>query len=419
MWKVTLMKFSPLIRTRLIQRLGAACVALMISQPSVAQNLFAPVARVNDAVVTEFEVQQRQRFMQVLNAPGADRDSTIQALIDDRLRFAEASRNNITLSNEALAAGLSEFAARANLSIEEFLAALGQAGISEETMRDFVATSLTWRDLVRARFGAQVTITDNEIDRALGVSNSNAAAGLRVLLSEIIIPAPPQNAARVAALADQISQSKSAAEFSSYARRYSATASRGRGGRMPWTPLDQLPPSLHPIILALAEGEVTAPLPIPNAIALFQLRGIEETGKPATQYSEIEYAAYYIAGGRSEAALATAANIRARVDRCDDLYSIAQGQPASVLDRGSKAPGDIPRDIGIELAKLDPGESSTALTRSNGETLVFLMLCKRVAADNAEVDRNAVGAAIRQTKLQGYADQLLEQLRANARIIRK
>ena len=414
MWKVTLMKFSPLIRT-----LGAAVTALMISQPSFAQNLFAPVARVNDAVVTEFEVQQRQRFLQILNAPGADRESTIEALIDDRLRIAEADRNNIELTAEGLAAGLTEFAGRANLSIEDFLTALGQAGISEETLRDFVATSLTWRDLVRARYGAQVTITDSEIDRALAVSNADAASGIRVLLSEIIIPAPPQNAARVAALADKISQSRSQSEFSSYARRYSATASRGRGGRMPWTPLAQLPPSLHPIILALAEGEVTAPLPIPNAVALFQLRGIEETGKPATTYSEIEYAAYYISGGRSEAALARAANIRARVDRCDDLYGIAQGQPESVLDRGSKAPGDIPRDIGIELAKLDPGEVSTALTRANGETLVFLMLCKRTAAANAEVDRGQVALAIRQSKLQGYADQLMEQLRANARIVRK
>ena len=408
------MKSSPLIRT-----LGAALTALMISQPAFSQNLFAPVARVNDTVVTEFEVQQRQRFLQLLNAPGADRDSAVQALIDDRLRLAEANRFGVTLSPEALNAGLAEFAGRANLSLEEFTTALGQAGVSGETLRDFVSISLTWRDLIRGLFGNQVIITNDEIDRALSVSAGDVASGIRVLLSEIIIPAPPQNAARVAALADQISQTRSVSEFSSFARRYSATASRGNGGRMPWTPLAQLPPSLHGLILALAEGEVTAPLPIPNAVALFQLRGIEETGRPATTYSEIEYAAYYISGGRSEAALATAANIRARVDRCDDLYGIAQGQPAEVLERGSKAPGDIPRDIGIELAKLDPGEVSTALTRANGNTLVFLMLCKRTAAENAEVDRGAVVESIRQRKLEGHANQLLEQLRANARITRK
>ena len=47
--------------------------------------------------------------------------------------------------------------------------------------------------------------------------------------------------------------------------------------------------------------------------------------------------------------------------------------------RGSLPPADIPQDIAIELSKLDPGEVSTALTRSGGETLVFLMLCARNA----------------------------------------
>ncbi|MEM6941036.1 MAG: peptidylprolyl isomerase [Pseudomonadota bacterium] len=218
------------------------------------------------------------------------------------------------------------------------------------------------------------------------------------------------------ALAERIAQSRSEGEFSSFARQHSATASRGRGGRMPWTPLDQLPPSLVPIILGLSPGEVSQPLPIPNAVALFQLRAIEETGAPARSYSEIEYAAYYIAGGRSEAALAEAAKVRAEVDSCNDLYAVAQGQPEEVLERGSKAPGEIPQDIAIELAKLDPGEVSTALTRADGQTLVFLMLCKRVATNNAEVSREAVIDALRQRQLQGFAANLTANLRANARI---
>lgn len=403
------MKFSKLIRC-----IAAFGLIAVMGQGAAAQNLFAPVAQVNDSVVTEFEVQQRQRFLQLLNAPGSDRKSVVDGLIDDRLRSALMRQAGGELSPEEVRQGQTDFAARANLTAEEFITALGQSGVDEETFRDFVTISVLWRDYIRARYGNTVTISDAEIDRALGADGSGS--GIRVLLSEIIIPAPPQNAARVAALADQISQTQSEAEFSSYARRYSATASRGNGGRMPWTPLEKLPPSLHPIILALAPGEVTAPLPIPNAIALFQLRGIEETGTPSRAYSEIDYAAYYIPGGRSEAGLAQAAKVRAKVDVCDDLYGIAKGQPAEVLDRGAKKPGEIPQDVAIELAKLDPGESSIALTRADGQTLVFLMLCNRTAEANAEVDRDSVIASIRQRKLQGYADQLLEQLRADAQI---
>ncbi|WP_370401620.1 peptidylprolyl isomerase [Sulfitobacter sp. JB4-11] len=395
----------------------AGLTAFALPTPIVAQNLFAPVARVNDAVVSEFEVQQRQRFLRLLNAPGADRESVVEALIDDRLREQTTAEFGIELTPEGLDEGLAEFAGRANLSTEEFVTALGQSGVDRETFRDFVTVTLEWRELIRGLYLNRVNISDAEIDRALAASSSGT--GIRVLVSEIIIPAPPQNAARVAELAERISQTTSTAEFSSFARRYSATASRGAGGRLPWRPLGQLPPSLHPLILDLAIGEVTAPIPIPNAVALFQLRGIEETGKPDQEFSEIEYAAYYLAGGRSDETLAQAAQIRARVDTCNDLYGVAKDQPPEVLERKKSKPGEIPRDIAIELSKLDPGEVSTALTRADGQTLVFLMMCKRTAAANAELSRETVVSNLRQRKLQGYSEQLMKQLRADARIIRQ
>jgi len=411
MWEISKMNLNRLTRSIAVLGLG-----LMTAAPVSAQNLFAPVAKVNESVITEFEVQQRQRFLEVLNAPGATREGALTSLIDERLRNEAVAEAGIELTPQGIEDSLAEFASRADLSTEEFTQALGQSGVSRETFRDFVVNSVGWRELVRARYASRVEITDAEINRALGETQGS---GVRVLVSEIIIPAPPQQAARVNALAEQISQSKSTAEFSNYASRYSATASRGRGGRLPWQNLTDLPPSLQPLILNLAPGEVTDPLPIPNAVALFQLRDIEETSVTAPTYSEIEYAAYYIPGGRTEAALAQAAQIRGRIDTCDDLYGIAKGQPAEVLERVKKAPSDIPQDVAIELSKLDTGEVSTTLTRANGQTLMLLMMCGRTAAANASASREDVTNALRQERLTGYAEQLLEQLRADARIVRK
>ena len=401
---------------RLTRSVAIIGFALMTAAPVAAQNLFAPVAKVNESVVTEYEVQQRQLFLQVLNAPGATREGAIEALIDERLRNEAVAESGISLTPQGITDSLEEFAARAELSAEEFTKVLGQAGVSPETFRDFVINSVGWRELVRARYAPRVQITEAEINRALGSSRSG---GVRVLVSEIIIPAPPQNAAQVNALAEEISQTRSVSEFSSYASRYSATASRGRGGRLDWQDLSALPPSLQPLILGLAPGEVTAPLPIPNAVALFQLRDIQETGGSAPSYSSIEYAAYYMAGGRSPETLAQAEKVRARINTCNDLYGVAKGQPAEVLERLTRTPAEIPQDVAIELSKLDPGEVSTALTRSNGQTLMFLMMCGRTAAANQEASREDVINALRQERLVGYADQLQEQLRANARIARQ
>lgn len=395
--------------------LAALGLIAALAAPVAAQNLFAPAATVNDSVVTEFEVQQRVRFLQILNARGATRKAALDGLIDERLRGAAIAESGLRVTEEGVNEALEEFAGRANLSRAEFTAALGRAGIEPETFRDFVLNGIAWRDLIRARYGNRVSVSEAEIDRALATQRAGGS-NIRVLVSEIIIPAPPPQAARVAAIAEEIAQTTSPDRFSSYARQYSATATRGAGGRLPWQNLSDLPPVLQPLILALAPGQVTEPLNIPNAVALFQLRDIEETGAPAKTYSAIEYAAYYMAGGRSEQTLQQAANLRAQVDVCDDLYAFAKGQPDSVLDRETRTPGEVPRDFAIELSKLDPGEVSTALTRSDGQALVFLMLCGRTAEQNAETSREDVANAIRQRRLSSFADSLLAELRAEARI---
>lgn len=394
----------------------ALCALVLGTTQSPAQNLFAPVAQVDERVITEFEVQQRSRFLQLLGARGGGRQDVIEELIRDRLREIETRQAGIIPTTEQVAQGLSDFAARAQLSTEEFVENLERAGVARETFRDFVTIQLTWRDYIRARFGSRVQITEGQIDRAVESAQGNS--GIEVLISEIIIPAPPPRAQQVLEQAEVIAQSSSEGEFSSFARRFSATASRGAGGRLPWTAVSDLPPVLRPILLALAPGEVTAPLPIPNAVALFQLRDIRETEAPQRTYSAIEYAAYYLDGGRSPETIARAQAIAASVDRCDDLYGVAQGQPENVLDRGSLPPEEIPQDIAFELAKLDAGEVSTALTRADGQTLVLLMLCGRTPAleEDQVIDRAAVATELRNQRLNAFSETLLSELRAEANV---
>ena len=103
MWEVTKMNLN-----RLTSTLAAVGLAMITAGPLAAQNLYAPVAKVDDAVVTEFEVQQRQRFLQALNAPGATREGALQSLIDERLRNRAIQQAGITLTPEGITDSLAE-----------------------------------------------------------------------------------------------------------------------------------------------------------------------------------------------------------------------------------------------------------------------------------------------------------------------
>ena len=186
---------------------------------------------------------------------------------------------------------------------------------------------------------------------------------------------------------------------------------------MEWIPLANLPPALAGQVLALAPGQVSAPIPVPNAIALFQLRALEETGAPAEQAVSVEFARYFIPGGRTADALAEAERIKGKADTCDDLYGIAKGQPEDRLLRDTLPVGDVQGDIALELAKLDNNEVSTALTTGDGQALVFLMLCGRTLAVNAEANRDQVRQNLLNQRLASYADGYLAELKADAVIV--
>ncbi len=412
--------FTKLSRALFKQSLLGATVGLAVISMSAsgqAQSLFSPKILVNESSITLYELRQREAMLRLFRAPGDPATLAEEQLIDERLRLQVSSDAGVRPSDEDVADGMAEFANRANMDTAAFLQALANSGVAQESYRDFVYAGLAWRQYVQLRFGRRGAVSEEEIDRA--ISSGGGGGGLRVLLSELIMPIPPGEEASVEARAQRISQLTSVAEFSANARQYSATATREQGGRLPWRELSELPPALQQIVSGLKPGEVSDPLSLPNAVALFQLRDMEETVYKAPDISSVEYAAYYLPGGRSADTLAQARVLKTKVDRCDDLYGIAKGQSQDRLVREVLPPAQLPSDYAIELSKLDEGEVSTALTRNNGETLVFLMMCGRTTVVADGVDREQFTIGLRNARIASAADSFMSQLRNDARIIYK
>lgn len=413
--RLSLSTFLP----RLGQSLGlglAFCLAPVSAPTAWGQDLFSPAIIVNERAISRYEIEQRRALLEVFGTPGNLDQIAREQLIEERLKSQAIAEAGLRLTEEGSLRAMEEFAQRTELSLDEFLAVIAEQGVERETLRDYVVIGISWRDFVRAQFGSQVEVSEADIDAALA-RGPNPNEGVEVLLNEIIIAAPPERAAQVAAVAEEISQIRSIPAFQDAARQVSALPSRDEGGRLDWLPVSNYPAPLRPVILGLAPGEVTAPIAIPNGIALFQMRDVREATFAAPAVTAIDYAQFYIAGGRSEAALSEAAALQSRVDTCDDLYGEALGRPPETLERVKLPPAEIPQDVALELAKLDTNEVTTALTRPDGQTLVFLMLCGREYEGAEALDREAVRGQLISARLAGLADGLLADLRASATIL--
>lgn len=381
----------------------------------MAQGLFSPAITVDDDVITRYELEQRARFLEVTGSSSDPANEAREELILDALRRQALSDVGLQASEEEITEGMTQLARRANLSLNEFLAGLKQAGVDAQTLRDYTAISLAWRNYVAGRFLSQARPTDEEIDRALGRSQ---VGSVQVLLSEVILPITPETAPQTEELALQIAEISSPTTFAATAGQFSAAQSRTNGGRLPWMPISRLPRPLQALVLDMKVNEVTDPVPLQGALALFQFRGLREVAGREPAYAAIEYMRYLIPGGHSAEAKAEAQSVLARVDTCDDFYGIAKDQDPARLERITLPPSELPRDVAIELAKLDRNETSIALTRDDGQNLMVLMLCGRTAEIAADEDdiRTTVANALTQQRMSELADSFLEQQKANARI---
>ena len=389
--------------------LGAALLGTPTA-PVGAQDLFAPRLHVNDQVITEYEVIQRALFLKLLRAPGDPMEEALKALTEDRLRMSEAKRLGLKVTEEEIRQGMEEFAARANLSADQLIAELQKIGIAPETYRDFVVAGLLWRQAVRARYVGQVSISEADVDKAM--QSAARPRALKVLASELVIPMPQGREESAMALANRLSESiGSEAEFAAAARSYSAAPTAGRGGRLDWLPLSNLPPTIAGQILGLGEGDVSAPIQVPGAVVLFLLRDVARDEKAEPIAVSVEYARFLLPDD-SEAIAA----LKAKADTCLDLYGAARGLPEDRLVIETQPMAEIPSDIGLELAKLDPGEVSTALTRSG--LRMFLMLCSRNVTAEPVPTRDQLREAVQNQKLDGLAQGYMAELKAAA-IIRE
>jgi peptidyl-prolyl cis-trans isomerase SurA len=398
-------------------RLATALLALVLAGPGgmpAAQaqvNPFEPVLMVDGAPVTAFDFFQRRQFLRALGVQG-DIDAQVEAaLIDERLQLAEAARLGISVPEQDLRAGMEEFAARTNLSVDAFIEAIGQSGVAPETFIAFVRAGLAWRLVVRARFGSVVSaVTEAEVDRALSVQAQRAVT--RADLSEIVLPD------RAEALANELLASIDGPEaFAAAARAHSIAPSAERGGRIAPVPLSYLAPAFAQQISAGPPERMLPPSRGAEGIVLYFLHGTDSFGSVTPAITEVDYVLL---------APAPDAEARAALGDCVTLYARAGDQ---TLLRLTTTEAEVPPGHARALARIDAGES--ALIEEGPDAGALIVLCARrlvsglafgdgetAIGTQGERLRAGVRESLRGARLAALAEHYLRDLRADAQITR-
>jgi len=88
-----------------------AALIFGLAMPATAQGSFSIAYRVNEAVITNYDIDQRVRLMRALGANSANmRQEAVDALIDDRLKQETANTFGINIDRAALDLAIEDYA---------------------------------------------------------------------------------------------------------------------------------------------------------------------------------------------------------------------------------------------------------------------------------------------------------------------
>lgn len=175
---------SPAARSMVAVLLTCA-IGAATSAPAGAQS--AVKILVNDQPITSFDIKTRTQMVKVFSQGRDGEKAATEQLIEERLKSQEAKLRGVSVTDEEVEQEFIQRAAQLKLQPAQFTQAMQQAGISPTDFRRFLKTNMEWAAVVRARFRAQVKISDQDIVAALGKKGGDAAAAVPTTASEYML----------------------------------------------------------------------------------------------------------------------------------------------------------------------------------------------------------------------------------------
>ncbi|MDB9991539.1 SurA N-terminal domain-containing protein [Amylibacter sp.] len=122
---------------------------------------------VNDLVITNFEIIQRENMLKVFGAKNITKDEVINTLINERLYYSSATKLDVIPNHEEINNGLNNFAKKGNLNTKELLKYLASRNIYKITLEAYIAAGLTQRKVIQKKFVNNIFISKSDVNSAI------------------------------------------------------------------------------------------------------------------------------------------------------------------------------------------------------------------------------------------------------------
>lgn len=390
------------------------------------------IATVNDDAISTYDLRQRMRLLIVTsgvqptpeNLPQIQREA-LRSLVDEHLEMQEIRHQEkeqkfqIAATDADVMADLSRMAQGNRMTADQLLAALANAGVGAETLREQLRAEISWQRWIQGRYGgsrlkvspAQVTAVLNQIEAE--------AAKPQYQISEIFIDAARVGGMQVAMNGAQqlITQLQQGAPFAAVARQFSAAPTAANGGDAGWLTESQLPTEVRDGIADLSPGQLSRPIAAKDGVYIILLR--DKRAGAGADLVTLKQAAIALPANASdaevEAARAKLMALKSRITGCDNLEAVA-GKVDGVVagDLGEANIKDLRPDFREAASKLGVNQVSDPIRTDVG--LHLIAVCAKRESGVTLPTREEVEARLEDEQLALISRRYLRDLRNSATI---
>ncbi len=176
----------------------------MIKSPKTTERLKAILAETikanegksKDEIIAIFEKRKREFALgmqkQAVDSarssalPGVKK-AALEELIDEKLKLQEAKRTSVVIGDDEVGRSITNIAERNKITEAQLSAQLGG---TLDLMKNRIRSSLSWNEVIRRQFGAQIAITSKDVDKFVASSTASGEEQVELQLQRIRLAMP-------------------------------------------------------------------------------------------------------------------------------------------------------------------------------------------------------------------------------------
>ena len=168
---------KPKLRLPALLRLAAAVLALaVIAAVPPAARAQGVAVLVNGDPITNFDIEQRSKLLQLSTHKTPARKDVIEELINEKLKIQLLKRYAIPDVDKDVDNAFANMARRMRQSPRDFTEQLVKSGINAETLKSRMKADIIWTQIIRGRYQASFQFSERDIQSRIETKSQQGTA---------------------------------------------------------------------------------------------------------------------------------------------------------------------------------------------------------------------------------------------------